>query len=168
MWGGIKKKKNLNQSRSFCFYSEKSSCSSLNTSLKKTFQAFGFCLAITINRWWLFHRLGHLVSSQPNINKRPLHDCIGHSDPETKPRLGVKEKRSEREELSSLILAVSSFQEKRWRGTGEKQIQYLNRNMPLAQMIRVQHSWNQCFWAKISQSWIKPQSWPFNWILQTR
>lgn len=23
----------------------------------------GFCLAITINRWWLFHRLGHLVSS---------------------------------------------------------------------------------------------------------
>lgn len=30
---------------------------------EKTFQAFGFCLAITINRWWLFHRLGHLVSS---------------------------------------------------------------------------------------------------------
>lgn len=35
MWGGIKIKKSLTQSRSFCFYSEKSRDNSLNTSLKK-------------------------------------------------------------------------------------------------------------------------------------
>lgn len=42
----LKKKKSLTQSRSFCFYSEKSSCSSLNTSLKKPSRLLAFALQL--------------------------------------------------------------------------------------------------------------------------
>lgn len=40
----LKKKKGLTQSRSFCFYSEKSSCTSLNTPLKKPSRLLAFAL----------------------------------------------------------------------------------------------------------------------------
>lgn len=88
--GEVLKKKKSDPKQKLLFLFRKVKLQFFEYIIEKTFQAFGFCLAITINRWWLFHRLGHLVSSQPNINKRPLHDCIGHSGLETKPRLGVK------------------------------------------------------------------------------